>query len=177
MEKRTEMGTGGRSACNIRSLSGDTVCKKSVADWRSLGVKKPGGRELQGTSLKGSIILPAGLSGPAFLVFDNFRVIREWNKSMNYALTVGHLADRIAGAAPLVGLNPQHDNNVSRQDAVLIQQVLSSLGYYKDKIDGMIGMKSRAAIRQYQKAKGMPADGYPSDDLIRQLRREPLIRK
>lgn len=151
--------------------------EKSVADWRSLGVKKPGGRELRETSLKGSIILPAGLSGPAFLVFHNFRVIREWNKSMNYALTVGHLADRIAGAAPLVGLDRQRDKNLSRQDAVMIQEVLSSLGYYKDKIDGMIGMKSRAAIREYQKEKGIPADGYPSDDLIRQLRREPVIHK
>ena len=162
---------------NFDSYPATLSVQKSLEEWRVLGVKKPSGRELQGTSLKGSIILPAGLSGPAFLVFDNFRVIREWNKSVNYSLTVGHLADRIAGAAPLVGLNPQHDNNVSRQDAVTIQEVLSSLGYYKDKIDGMIGMKSRAAIREYQKAKGIPADGYPSDDLIRQLRRESLIRK
>uniref|UniRef100_UPI0040577F38 lytic murein transglycosylase n=1 Tax=Candidatus Electrothrix sp. TaxID=2170559 RepID=UPI0040577F38 len=146
--------------------------EKSLKHWRSLGVKKPDGKELRGNTLKGSIILPAGLSGPAFLVFHNFRVIREWNKSMNYALAVGHLAYRIAGGAPLTGLSKQKDKNLSHQDAFMIQQVLSSLGYYTDKIDGMVGLKSREAIREYQKEKGIPADGYPSEELIIRLRQE-----
>ncbi|RWX45543.1 membrane-bound lytic murein transglycosylase B [Candidatus Electrothrix aarhusensis] len=148
--------------------------EKNLQQWKSLGVKKYNGKELRGTTLKGSILLPSGLSGPAFLVFHNFRVIREWNKSVNYALAVGHLSDRIAGGAPLVGLNKQRDTNLSRQDALLIQNILSSLGYYKDKIDGMVGLKSRKAIREYQKDKGIPADGYPSDDLIIQLKKERL---
>ena len=146
--------------------------EKTVEEWGALGVRNSDGTELQGTALNGSILLPAGRFGPAFLVFHNFRVIREWNKSMNYALTAGHLADRIAGGAPLVGLDRQRDNNLSRQDAVMIQRVLSSLGYYRDKIDGMIGVKSREAIREYQKDKELPADGYPSDDLILRLRQK-----
>ncbi|MCI5223632.1 MAG: lytic murein transglycosylase [Candidatus Electrothrix sp. AR4] len=148
--------------------------EKTLQKWKSLGVKKSNGKKLRGTTLKGSILLPSGLSGPAFLVFHNFRVIREWNKSVNYALAVGHLSDRIAGSAPLVGLNKQRDKNLSRQDALLIQNILSSLGYYKDTIDGMVGLKSREAIREYQKDKGLPADGYPSDDLIMQLKQERL---
>ncbi|MCI5123209.1 MAG: lytic murein transglycosylase [Candidatus Electrothrix sp. AR5] len=146
--------------------------EKTLHQWRLLGVKKSNGKELRGTTLKGSILLPSGLSGPAFLVFHNFRVIREWNKSVNYALAVGHLSDRLTGSAPLVGLNKQRDKNLSRQDALLIQNILSSLGYYKDKIDGMVGLKSRKAIREYQKDRGVPADGYPSDDLIIQLKKE-----
>jgi membrane-bound lytic murein transglycosylase B len=148
--------------------------EKTLQEWKSLGVKKSNGKELRGTTLKGSILLPSGFSGPAFLVFHNFRVIREWNKSVNYALAVGHLSDRIAGSAPLVGLNKQRDKNLSRQDALLIQNILSSLGYYKDNIDGMVGLKSREAIREYQKDRGVPADGYPSDELIIQLQQERL---
>ena len=95
--------------------------EKTLEQWRLLGVKKPNGKELQGTgskgSIKGSIILPAGLTGPAFLVFHNFRIIREWNRSINYALAVGYLADRIAGGPPLTRLDPQRDKNLSRQNA------------------------------------------------------------
>ena len=148
--------------------------EKSLEQWRASGVKKPGGKELKGTALKGSILLPAGRSGPAFLVFHNFHVIREWNKSVNYALAAGHLADRIAGGAPLTRLNKKRDKDLSRQDAFMIQSTLASLEYYKDEIDGMVGIKSREAIREYQKEKGMPADGYPSDELILKLRGERL---
>ncbi|MCW5212084.1 lytic murein transglycosylase [Desulfobulbus sp. TB] len=156
--------------------------EKTLEQWGSLGVKKSNGKELQGTgrkgsiksSMKGSIILPAGLTGPAFLVFHNFRIIREWNRSINYALAVGYLADRITGGSPLTRLDPQRDKNLSRQNAVMIQTVLASMGYYRDKIDGMVGIKSREAIREYQRDKGITADGYPSDSLIFRLRQERL---
>lgn len=154
--------------------------EKTLAQWRSLGVKKPNGKELRlqstgrNDSVKGSIILPAGLAGPAFLVFHNFRIIREWNRSINYAVAVGYLADRVAGGPPLTRLDPQQDKNLSRQNALMIQTVLASMGYYKDKIDGMVGIKSREAIRQYQRDRGIPADGYPSDSLISRLRQERL---
>lgn len=159
---------------NFDPYQAQLAVEKTLQEWKSLGVKKYNGKELRGTTLKGSILLPSGLSGPAFLVFHNFRVIREWNKSVNYALAVGHLSDRIAGGAPLTKLNKQRDKNLSRKDALLIQRTLSSLGYYKDKIDGMVGLKSREAIREYQKDTGIPADGYPSDALIIQLKQERL---
>ncbi len=152
--------------------------EKTVKQWRLLGVKRPNGKKLQGTgrhgSMKGSIILPAGLAGPAFLVFQNFRIIREWNRSINYAVAVGYLADRVAGGSPLTRLDPQQDKNLSRQNALMLQTVLASMGYYRGKIDGMVGIKSREAIREYQKDKGIPADGYPSDSLISRLRQERL---
>lgn len=159
---------------NFDPYQAQLAVEKTLQEWKSLGVKKSDGKELRGTMLKGSILLPSGRSGPAFLVFHNFRVIREWNRSVNYALAAGHLSDRIAGGAPLVGLNKQRDKNLSRQDAFMIQKILASLGYYKDKIDGMVGLKSREAIREYQKDKGIPADGYPSDELIIQLQQEHL---
>lgn len=146
--------------------------EKTFEQWRSLGVKEANGKELKAKDLKGSIILPAGIAGPAILVFHNFRVIREWNKSMNYAFAVGYLADRIVGGTPLVGLNKQRDKNLSRKDALMIQHILSSLGYYKGEIDGMFGLQSREAIREYQQNKGLSADGYPSKNLISILKQE-----
>lgn len=146
--------------------------EKTIEQWRALGVKKPDGKELKGNALKGSIVLPAGLSGTAFLVFHNFHVIREWNKSMNYALAVGHLSDRITGGAPLTRLNKKRDKNLSRQDALVIQNILASHGYYKDEVDGMLGIKSRDAIREYQKDKGLPSDGYPSENFISILKQK-----
>ena len=147
--------------------------KKSVQMWKKLGVTKANGQPLsENKHLKGSIMLPSGKKGAAFLVFQNFRVIREWNRSTNYALTVGHLSDRLMGQGRLIGKAPKGEKPLTRQQALSLQENLKKLGFYQDKIDGMIGLNSRNAIREYQKSSGMPADAYPSPEIMLQIENE-----
>jgi len=147
--------------------------KKLLREWHALGVKKANGRQLPiNDEMKGSIILPSGIKGPAFLVFHNFRVIRKWNRSTNYALTIGHLSDRLMGGRTLIGKAPKGEKPLTRKQALSLQRNLKKLGFYEDKIDGMVGLNSRNAIREYQKYKGIPADAYPSPELILQIQKD-----
>ncbi len=149
--------------------------EKLFQEWYKLGVRTANGQPLPMKAGKGSIVLPSGINGPAFLVVHNFRVIREWNRSMNYALAVAHLSDRLTGGGPLVGTPPVGEKNLTRQDALSLQSGLKKLGFYKDKIDGMVGLKSRDAIRAYQKSRGIPADAYPSPELIARIQNDVLM--
>ncbi len=150
--------------------------QKTVQEWHNLGVKKANGKQLSiNNAIKGAIILPSGIKGPAFLVFDNFRVIRKWNKSTNYALTIGHLADRFMGKGRLVGKAPKGEQPLTRKQALSLQSNLKKMGFYADKIDGMVGSNSRNAIREYQKYKGIPADAYPSPEVILQIEKDARI--
>lgn len=144
--------------------------EKFTHEWASLGVIQANGKSLPiKKNLKGAIIIPSGLSGPSFLVFNNFKMIRKWNRSINYALTIGHLSDRIIGKKSLLIKGPKNEKALSREVIKLLQGNLKKLGFYKDSIDGMIGVKSREAIRKYQKNKDIPADGYPSLVLIESI--------
>jgi len=147
--------------------------QKSLQEWHHLGVTKANGQPLSDNkNLKSSIVLPSGGKGPAFLVFQNFRVLREWNRSINYALTVGYLSDRLLGKGKLIGKAPNGEKPLSRKQALSLQHHLKKLGFYHDKIDGMIGFNSRKAIREYQKSRGLPADAYPSPLVISQLQQD-----
>jgi len=115
------------------------------------------------------VILPAGYQGPAFLVYKNYRTIMIWNRSILYALAVGHLADRFAGQGPLVAKKPANDRPLSRQDVSAIQRLLEELGYDAGGVDGIIGSKTRSAIRSFQQQARLPADGYPSAGLLERL--------
>jgi len=145
---------------------------RTLSEWRDLGLVKASGGPLPQADIKGSVILPAGIKGPAFLVYKNFRVITEWNRSLLYALTVGHLSDRIAGDSPLIGKAPPGDRRLSRKEVVGLQEDLNRLGFKAGPPDGMVGMKTRAAVRSYQRARGIPADGYPTPKLIAKLNAE-----
>ncbi|WP_165873535.1 lytic murein transglycosylase [Parasulfuritortus cantonensis] len=139
------------------------------AAWAALGLRRADGSPLADADEADSLVLPQGISGPAFLVSDNFRVILRWNRSLNYAIAVGHLADRLAGGAPLAtGL--QADNRpLSRDQMETVQKCLAALGYDPGTPDGIPGSRTRTAIRAYQKAAGLPADGYPSLSLLEHL--------
>jgi hypothetical protein len=117
------------------------------------------------------LITPAGAAGPAFLVLPNHFVIRKYNNSTSYALAVGLLADRIAGAPPLITPWPVEPPMTS-QDRIGAQQGLVALGFNPGEPDGVIGINTRAAVRAWQKARGLPADGYLTAALSRQLQDE-----
>ena len=138
-------------------------------EWARLGVRTAHGGALPTTAATGSIVLPSGVKGPAFLVYDNFRVITEWNRSIFYGLTVGHLSDRLAGGGPLVGKPPRDERRLSRAEVMRLQQHLTQLGFDAGTPDGMVGMQTRKAIRDYQRDRGLTADAFPRPALITQV--------
>ncbi len=142
---------------------------RPVGDWSRLGVTLPDGAPLPSGNLAGAIIVPAGARGPAFLVFDNFRVVMKYNNSLSYALAVCYLADQIRGGPQIVGTWPRDEAPLSRDQRIQLQTDLKTLGYDPGDIDGLIGKRVRAAIRQYQKAKGMVADGFATQALLIRL--------
>ena len=95
-----------------------------------------------------------------------------WNRSLLYALAVGHLADRIAGAGPLVTNQNYVEEPMTRDDIEAMQRALNALGFDAGKPDGLAGRKTRAALKAFQKERGQPADGHPNLLLLRELQNE-----
>jgi membrane-bound lytic murein transglycosylase B len=143
---------------------------RSLADWQALGVRRADGSDLPRVLADGSIILPAGHSGPGFLVYQNFRATLGWNRSLLYAIAVGHLADRISGAGPLLAPRPADHRPLSRAEIEEIQSRLAALGFDPGPADGVMGSQTRAAVRAYQRTAKDPPDGYPTARLLDQLR-------
>jgi membrane-bound lytic murein transglycosylase B len=144
--------------------------RRSIAEWRAAGLVLADGGRLPDHG-PAALFLPAGLRGPAFLTFDNFRVIKRYNNADSYALAVGHLADRLAGAGPIRAAWPRGDRPLTRDEREELQRLLTARGYDTGGIDGRIGPATLAAIRAFQAAAGMAPDGYVSLELLMRLRR------
>jgi peptidoglycan hydrolase-like protein with peptidoglycan-binding domain len=142
----------------------------SDAQWGARGVRAADGGALTDLGLEGSIVLPAGIDGPAFLVYDNFGVITEWNRSIFYGLTVGILSQRLSGGPGLVGRAPPAERRLRRSEVMELQSALNRLGYGAGTPDGMIGMQTRQALRDFQRDRGLVPDAYPGPATIAALR-------
>ena len=136
--------------------------------WASLGVSLADGRALPADNLPASLLLPMGRFGPAFLVYANFQVYLQWNNSLVYSTTAAYLATRIAGAPALHRGTPPPA--LSFNDAKELQTLLTHAGYDVGTIDGFLGQKTRQAVRAVQIKYGMPADSYPTAELLARLR-------
>lgn len=150
-------------------LSASNV-EKTLAEWAKLGVKRANGEALPKADMRASLVLPAGHRGPAFLTYANYRRILNWNRSTLYAIAVGHLADRLIGKGPLLGPRPATEQPLSRAMIVEMQERLGAQGFDTGSNDGVIGPLTRTAIRSFQKARGLPPDGYPTAELLEKLR-------
>jgi membrane-bound lytic murein transglycosylase B len=150
-------------------LSGLNV-NKPLSFWRAIGVRRMDGIDLPDLEAEASIILPAGYNGPAFLVYNNFKIILKWNRSILYAIAVGHLADRIGGSGPLKTKPPKVELRLSIDDIKELQRLLSALGFEVGGPDGIVGPNTRIAIKAYQNKAKLPADGFPTMDLIERIR-------
>jgi membrane-bound lytic murein transglycosylase B len=146
----------------------DLDTERPLSDWADMGVKTATGADLPRSDEPTSIYLPAGARGPAFLTFPNFRVILKYNNAGAYALAVGMLAERMKGDAPPLKW-PREERALSRDERAQFQQDLKSLGYDPGDTDGVLGRKTRAALRLYQKSKNLPADGFPTIALLATL--------
>jgi membrane-bound lytic murein transglycosylase B len=144
--------------------------RKPVAEWRRLGVRLADGRELPSVASEAAVVAPAGHRGPVFILFDNFRVILRYNNSTAYGLAVAHLSDRLNGGGPILASWPTGEPPLDKNDRLDLQTLLAARGYDPGEIDGVVGPKTRAAVRKFQRATGMVPDGYPTQELLRKLR-------
>ncbi|WP_026378976.1 lytic murein transglycosylase [Afifella pfennigii] len=138
-----------------------------VRQWAEWGVKARAG-QLPSGSLAASLILPMGRNGPAFLAYPNFHVYLEWNKSLVYATTAAYLATRLAGA-PRVNMG-SGTNGLSAAQMKQLQEALARRGYKVGKVDGILGAMTRDAVRSEQLRLGMPADAWPTPELLQKIR-------
>ncbi len=132
-----------------------------TSDWAAMGVRAKEGRL---ANLPASLLLPQGRKGPAFLVYPNYKVLFEWNKSFVYVTTAAYFASRIEGAGPYSAGNP--DPALSPDQMVSLQKKLNARGHDVGKIDGVLGAATRAAVQKEQKRLGLPADGWPTAELL-----------
>jgi lytic murein transglycosylase len=139
--------------------------------WAGRGAARADGRPWSDTEAAAPciLLLPSGAQGPAFLALPNHFVIRKYNNSLAYALSVGLLADAFTGSPPLRTAWPQ-EASLSLNDRLAAQSALASLGYNPGNADGVIGAATRQALRAWQKAQHLPADGYLSPDMVRRLK-------
>ncbi len=147
----------------------DTTIEKPVRSWAQMGVRRAGNAALPNSDEPASIILPAGYRGPAFILYPNFKAVMNWNRSTLYALSVAILAQQIVGGPPVMQAAPSDDEPLSRDTVIDMQNRLARLTLYTDEIDGLLGPKTRSAVRLYQKQIGMPADGHPTPQFVRRL--------
>jgi membrane-bound lytic murein transglycosylase B len=139
---------------------------KPAGDWRALGVTTISGDVLSDDLPDGAILLPAGARGPAFVVFANFHAVLKYNAAISYGLAVCLLGDRLAGKPGVVASWPREEQPLTRAERIAFQQDLKMLGYDPGAIDGIIGRNVRAALRQFQAARGLPADGFATKALL-----------
>ncbi|MFD1099998.1 lytic murein transglycosylase [Shewanella litorisediminis] len=142
--------------------------RKPLSEWQALGLTTVFGHPIPTAPMDAALYLPAGHTGPAFLGYSNFEVIQRWNRSEFYALAVGRLADRINGAKPLKVAPPDQPRR-TRDGLKAMQQKLIELGYDIGAADGIIGSKTAAAIRDFQKRNKLVPDGFADDATLNAL--------
>jgi lytic murein transglycosylase len=143
-----------------------------VGDWLKRGFVPAYGRKLTAAELAvpASLLQPEGSYGPSFLAPKNYFVLKDYNFSDLYVLFVGHLSDRIAGGKPFE--TPWSKNaQLKTTDVEAMQNRLTALGLYKDKVDGKAGMLTRAALGAYQKKNGLKVDCWPTAAVLEHMRR------
>jgi membrane-bound lytic murein transglycosylase B len=141
---------------------------QALSAWRAAGIVGTDGNPVPALPIDAALVVPAGSDGPAFLVYDNFQVIMRYNRSEFFALTIGHLADRIAGGGGLERPAPQGER-LTREQLAAIQQALNAAGFDAGAADGVPGSATRAGIRAFQASRGLVADGFADSELLTQL--------
>jgi lytic murein transglycosylase len=158
-----------RVPSNLDWGQADVAIQHPRSHWAKLGITRPDGSPIARDELPASLLLLMGRNGPAFLAYPNFQVYLKWNQSLNYATTAAYLANRIAGAPPMSrGRGPV--SALSSEQIKELQQLLIRLGLKEGEVDGKLGAVTRAAVKAAQMKLGLPADSYPTVELIERLR-------
>lgn len=147
--------------------------RRSTTQWAQLGLVQVDGAPLP-TLNDASLLLPAGARGPAFLVGHNFRTLLRYNNATSYALAVGLLAQRLAGGPGVQASWPRDLTALTRSQALALQQALNARGFDTGTPDGLIGPATQRGVRRYQASQGLPADGFPTLELLQRVLSQPL---
>ena len=150
----------------------DLTTQLPRSKFSQLGVTYADGKPLPNDNLPAALLLPMGRTGPAFLAYANFAAYTEWNNSLIYSTTAAYLAARIAGAAPMhrpAAAVAQLPFNEIKE----LQQLLVRAGYDVGKVDGVLGQQSRTAVKAMQVKYGLPADSWPTAELLARMRGGP----
>lgn len=142
--------------------------KKPVSEWQAMGVMLATGGDLPDHGAA-SVLLPGGHKGAAFLIFQNFHVIESYNTADAYVIAVGHLADRLKGGGPILSPWPREERALSFDERVALQKRLTAAGFDTGGVDAKMGPKTVAALKAFQKAKGLVPDGFPTLSVLRAL--------
>lgn len=147
--------------------------KRNLYDWARSGLTLVDGRPLSESGLSGEkvgLLMLAGITGPVFLTSKNFDVIYGYNAAESYGLAIAHLSDRLRGGDPFKTPWPTDDPGISRLERRELQTLLAAKGHDIGEIDGMLGEKSRAAIRIEQERLGQPVNGRGGLKILNALR-------
>lgn len=149
----------------------DIAIQHPRAQWAKWGVEYATGKSLKADKVQASLLLPMGRHGPAFLAYPNFtEVYLKWNESLIYSTTAAYFATRLSGA-PQVSKGNGPVDALDYNQIMELQKILTRMGYDVGKIDGKLGSLSRAAVKSVQIKFGMPADSWPTPDLLNRLRK------
>jgi lytic murein transglycosylase len=141
--------------------------KLPLSKWAEWGVTQHDGSPLRDNGLNAGLVLPMGHKGPAFLSYDNYDIYLEWNQSFIYTLTAAHLAARLAGDPAFERRSPEE--GLVGDTMKLLQTKLQALGHDVGKVDGILGVGTREAVRKEQARLGLPVDGWPTPALLANL--------
>jgi membrane-bound lytic murein transglycosylase B len=151
-------------------LLADRSRQLTLRQWQDLGVRRAGGGSFREADARAYLLMPAGARGPAFLMLQNFRVIMKYNPAEAYALAIGHLADRLRGGGPFVQPWPRDERVLTLDERYEMQQLLARRGFDAGEPDGLLGPRTRLAIRNYQASIGAIPDGFATSGLLDRLR-------
>jgi hypothetical protein len=157
-----------RVPANLPWKEADLSVQHPRSQWAAWGVTYADGRPLPKDAMPASVVLPLGRLGPAFLAYDNFQAYLKWNQSLNYSLTAAYYATRLDGA-PKLNRGSPNIPKLTFEETRQLQELLQKRGYDVGRIDGVLGLKSRVAIRDVQIKLGLPADGWPTPELLARL--------
>lgn len=151
--------------------------KRPLSDWITRGVARVDGTPLLASDTQAAVLLPAGPTGPAFLVFRNFDAIYSYNAAESYALAIATLSDRLRGGGALITPWPTDDPGLGRGERKQLQQLLLARGHAIGEADGMVGTLTRRAIVIEQQRLGLlPQDGRAGKKILDALRQEAALR-
>jgi membrane-bound lytic murein transglycosylase B len=149
----------------------DSSRKLTLHEWTRHGITRPSREAFPRPNDRAHLFLPAGSRGPAFLMLDNFHAIMRYNPAEAYALAIGHLADRLRGGGAIVQAWPRDERVLTRAERLEFQQHLNRHGFDVGQPNGRFGIKTRAAVRDFQARNGMIPDGFATASILDRLRR------
>lgn len=154
-----------RVPANLPWKEADLSVQHPRSKWAAWGVTRADGKPLPNDNVPASVVLPVGRFGPAFMAYDNFQAYLKWNQSLNYSLTAAYYATRLDGAPPM-NKGSANIPKITFEETRELQELLQKRGYDVGRVDGVLGLKSRVAVRELQIKSGLPADGWPTAELL-----------